>query len=78
MAFATGKDGAKSARPLEKGQLAGTFSTGASHLTNRSSVLFDRNQSGQPVRLLNSAHRRAEARLAKHGSEPSTGADLPK
>jgi hypothetical protein len=38
---------------------------------------FDQDQGGQPTRAVISCHRRAEARLAKHGSETSTGADLP-
>jgi hypothetical protein len=38
---------------------------------------FDRDQRSRLVEEVKLKDRRAEARLAKHGSEPSTGADLP-
>jgi hypothetical protein len=38
---------------------------------------LDRDQGGRLVDALTCGYRRAEARLAKHGSEASTGADLP-
>jgi hypothetical protein len=38
---------------------------------------LDRDQGGRLVDPVTCIYRRAEARLAKHGSEPSTGADLP-
>jgi hypothetical protein len=38
---------------------------------------FDQDQSGWPASAVICVYRRAEARLAKHSSETSTGADLP-
>jgi len=63
-------------RVFETGQSGPTLSHARVLKTRYLAVLFDQNQCAQPAFAVGYLYRRAEARLAKHDSETSLGADL--
>jgi hypothetical protein len=85
--FSCRSSGARSATgPLRSGYRLPPFERVSTITVDRESInrqrpshtrRLDRDQGGRLVDALTCGYRRAEARLAKHGSEASTGADLP-